>query len=132
MEDFQKLKRIIEQISQGVVNNMTFTKKVHATLISVEPLQFQLDNLILDGSFLITPKYRVFRQDEIGHKFVFQEDNDGQQFIYCYEAAEPGQNGVPYRWTGSVICNLTGTCPDGTVTVTGGELTTVTHERGLP
>lgn len=131
MDDFQKLKRLIESISSGVLNNTSFTKKVHAKLISVNPLKFSLDKIVIEGSMLITPKYRVFREDEIGNSFVFQEDHDGQQFIYCYEASPLGKNGVAYKWKGSLKCNLKGTCPHGDVTVTSGELIEVIHERGI-
>lgn len=132
MADYSDLKKVIEEIAGGVVKSHIFAKKVHATLVSVSPLQFQLtDKITIAESFLISPKYRIFREDEIGKSFVFQEDYDGQQYIYLYECAPQGENGVPYKWTGSLKCNLKGTCPDGDVVVTEGELIEVIHERGI-
>lgn len=131
--DCLELKRVIEEIAKGVNENSVFTRKVHATLISVSPLKFQLsEKIFIYGANCITPKYRVFRQDEIGKSFVFQEDAEGQQFIYCYEAtANPGENGEPYQWKGRIDqCELHGTCPDGAVVVTGGTITMATHESG--
>ncbi|MDY3119150.1 MAG: hypothetical protein SOW18_06405 [Peptoniphilus sp.] len=132
--DCLALKRAIEEIAKGVNENMVFTRKVHGTLVSVSPLKFQLsEKIFIYGANCITPKYRVFREDEIGKSFVFQEDAEGQQFIYCYEAtAKPGENGVPYRWKGTIdSCSLHGTCPHGAVVVTGGTIDSATHERGI-
>lgn len=128
-----ELKKVIEEIAKGVITNQVFTKKVHATLISVSPLKFKLsDKIFIYGPNCITPRFRVFREDEIGKSFVFQEDAEGQQYIYCYEAtAKPGENGEAYQWSGKIdSCELHGTCPDGPVTVTGGTITLATHERG--
>lgn len=132
MDKYLELKNTIEDIAKGVMESRTSTKKVHAKLISVTPLKFQLnEKIFIYGSALISPKYRVFREDEIGNEFVFQEDESGQQYIYCYEAASPGENGVPYKWKGKIRCNIRGTCSHGAVVVTEGELIEVIHERGL-
>lgn len=132
MSSSLKLKRAIEEIIKSSMEGMTFTKKVHATLISVAPLKFRVtDKIFIYGGNCITPKYRVFTGADIGKEFVFQEDAEGQQFIYCYEATDKaGENGIPYSWSGSIECNLTGTCPDGSVTVTGGTITKCTHIKG--
>lgn len=99
MSDYSRLKEVVEEIAQGVMNRATGTRKVHARLVSVSPLKFQLtDKIYLFGSALITPRFRVFRTDEIGRGFVFQEDAGGQQYIYLYEAAEQGENGEEYRY----------------------------------
>lgn len=99
MSEYGRLKEVVEEIASGVMNRATGTRKVHARLVSVEPLKFQLtDKLFIFGSALISPRFRVFRPDEIGKGFVFQEDAGGQQFIYLYEAAEPGKNGEEYRY----------------------------------
>ena len=134
MADYNDLKRVIEEISMGVINNRTFSECVIAKLKSVKPLVFYINEkleLSLDYGNLTTPKYRVFRKDEIGKSFIFQKNKDGQQYIYLYECAPQGENGIPYKWTGSLKCNLKGTCPDGDVVVTEGELIEVIHERGL-
>lgn len=132
MDNYLELKKIIEDIAKGVIEGKTSTKKVHAKLISVAPLKFQLnEKIFIYGSALVSPKYRVFREDEIGNEFVFQEDESGQQYIYCYEAALPGENGIAYKWAGKIKCNIRGTCPDGDVVVTEGELIEVIHERGI-
>lgn len=131
--DYIELKQVIEEIARGVVNNQVYTRKIHAKLISINPLKFQLsEKIFIYGANCITPKYRVFTQEDIGKSFVFQEDMEGQQFIYCYEPTDkPGENGVPYQWSGKIdSCTLIGTCPDGSVTVTGGEIHLATHERG--
>lgn len=132
MDNYLELKKVIEEIVKGVVNNSSGTKKVHAKLVSVNPLKFQLnEKIFIYGNALISPKYRVFREDEIGNEFVFQEDEGGQQYIYCYEASPLGQNGIPYHWKGELKCELKGKCPHGDVIVTDGKLIDVKHERGL-
>lgn len=132
--DGTKLKQIIEEIAKGVVSNQVMTRKLYATLVSVSPLKFMISpKVFIYGANCITPKYRVFRPDEIGHTFVFQEDAEGQQFIYCYEATDkPGENGIPYKWTGEIVsAELHGTCPDGAVTVTNGKINVAIHKEGV-
>lgn len=131
--DYVRLRRVIEEIAKNVVGNQVFAKKVHATLVSVSPLEFKLsDKISIKGSKCITPRYRVFRADEIGRTFVFQEDHEGQQYIYQYEATKtPGENGEPYKFSGEIKCTIHGTCPDGAVTVTHGTIEELTHIRGV-
>lgn len=132
MDEMLKFKRLIEEIARGVVDNNVYAKKVHAKLESISPLSFRLnDKISLYGDFLITPKYRVFREDEIGNEFVFQEDDKGQQYIYLYEAAPRGENGIEYKWKGRIDeANLIGKCPHGEVVVTHGTIEVGVHERG--
>lgn len=127
------LKSLIERIAGDVVTERGMSKKVHAKLVKVSPPTFRLyDNLEISGAFVITPKYRVFTEDDIGHDFIFEEDYSGQQFIYCYEAAPTGENGVAYKWQGKIsACNLIGKCPHGEVIVTHGTIEEATHERGI-
>ena len=114
MDEMLKFKRLIEEIARGVVDNNVYAKKVHAKLES------------------ITPKFRVFREDEIGKEFVFQEDDKGQQYIYLYEAAPRGENGIEYKWKGRIDkANLIGKCPHGEVVVTHGTIEVGVHERGV-
>lgn len=132
MNNYGEFKKTIEKIAQDVYNSKSPTKKVHARLISTSPLKFQLsEKVFIFGTILISPKYRVFTEKDIGKSFVFQEDQDGQQYIYLYEAAEPGQNGEPYEWSGEIVtANLIGTCPDGAVTVTHGTIDLAIHKKG--
>lgn len=133
MSDYVRFKQLIEDIAKGVINHDTFAKVVFAKLKSVNPLKFELsDKIEIFGDCLISPKYRVFREDEIGNDFVFQEDHEGQRFIYLYEAAAPGQNGIEYQWKGRIDeCRLIGTCPHGEVVVTHGTIEKAVHERGV-
>lgn len=143
-----QLKKAIEKIARQVYDSQSPTKKVHATLVSVNPLKFQInDKLFIYGDILISPRFRVFREDEIGRSFVFQEDEMGQQYIYCYEATKKrGENGIPYHYEGThhfengqVQCTLYGTCScGGTTTVTHGTIEKYTgevvdqmHKQGL-
>lgn len=127
------LKGAIEKIASDVVGEMTMTKLVNAKLIKTDPPTFKLyDDLIISDSFVITPKYRVFTAKDIGKEFVLQENYGGQEYIYCYEAAGRGQNGVEYSFKGRIDkCKLIGKCPTGDVEVTSGIIYDMTHEEGI-
>lgn len=131
MSDF---KEIIETIANDVIDSRGMARKVHATLTNNNPPTFKItDKLEVKGAFVITPKYRVFTAKDIGKSFVLQEDQGGQQYIYCYEAAPVGSNGVPYRWTGSIpSCDLVGKCSCGhEVHIYSGILNEIIHKEGL-
>lgn len=127
------LKGAIEKIASDVVGEMTMAKLVNAKLIKTDPPTFKLyDDLIISDSFVITPKYRVFTDKDIGKEFVLQENYGGQEYIYCYEAAGRGQNGTEYSFKGRINkCKLIGTCPHGEVEVTHGIIYDMTHEEGI-
>lgn len=132
MSGYGELKKTIEKIAGEVFKAATPTKKVHARLIGLDPLKFQLsEKIFIYGPALISPKYRVFTNKDIGNSFVFQEDQNGQQYIYLYEAAAPGENGIAYNWSGEIkTANLIGTCPHGAVQVTHGKIQMAEHTKG--
>ena len=128
------LKAAIEKIANGVIEEKNMARKVFAKLTKVNPPTFKLyDNLEVSGAFVITPKYRVFTANDIGKDFVLEEDLGGQRYFYCYEAANVGENGIPYRWTGSIPkCDLVGNCSCGhEVHIYSGVLNEIVHKEGL-
>lgn len=133
MNDFEiaRLLNNLRKISQGQIDGTSPGGFTRATLTSLSPLTFQVTSkLKLSGRFIVTPKYRVFTADDIGKEFVFFRDHGGQTYYYAYEPQTPqGANGEPYHFKGRVTCNLTGTCPTGTVTVTGGTIEDLEHDR---
>lgn len=127
-------KGVIENIVNNVVDSKNMSRKVHATLTACDPPTFRVGkDLEVKGDFVITPKYRVFTSKDVGKSFVLQEDFGGQQYIYCYEAAPTGKNGVPYSWCGSIpSCDLVGKCSCGhEVHIFSGVLGHVIHKEGL-
>lgn len=123
----QGMKKVAESIYNGSVPG-GFTR---AKLEKLNPLTFRVNSkLSLYGQFLVVPKYKVFRPEDIGKDFVFFIDSGGQTFYYVYEPSSPqGSNGVPYRFEGEIKCNLKGTCPEGEVVVTGGYVEMMEHKR---
>ena len=130
MGSYNELVEVIKQISNDIVVGSVPGGCTRATLVSLDPLTFQVTSqLKLYGQFLTTPKHKVFREEDIGRKYVFWKDSGGQTYYYLYEAATQGQNGVPYNFRGTFEGKLHGTCPDGAVTVTHGTIDKLTHER---
>lgn len=127
----ERLKRVIKKSAEGVLNGSVPAETTYLELISIEPLRFRRESgLIIESAFIVTPKHKVFIDDDIGRKFVFQKNAGGQTYFYSYEPAPQGENGVPYEWEGHIVkCNLIGTCPDGTVVVTHGTIEHAVHER---
>ena len=128
------LKAAIEKIANGVIEEKNMARKVFAKLTKVNPPTFKLyDNLEVSSAFVITPKYRVFTANDIGKDFVLEEDLGGQRYFYCYEAANVGENGIPYRWTGTIpSCDLVGNCSCGhEVHIYSGVLNEIVHKEGL-
>lgn len=128
------LKNAIEKIASGVIDEKNMARKVFAKLTKVNPPTFRLyDNLEVSGAFVITPKYRVFTERDIGKDFVLEEDFGGQRYFYCYEAANVGENGIAYRWTGLIpMCDIVGSCSCGhEVHVRSGIIGEIIHEEGL-
>lgn len=134
MSEYNKLKQIIEKIAKGVVDRSAPSRKVHARLVSVSPLKFRVDDKIdIYGQFLISPKYHVFTDEDIGTEYVFLQDYSGQQFIFLYEAAPQGENGIPYTFTGELIDGeLKGKTASGeAVTITEGTFNKMKHSKGV-
>lgn len=131
MNDFEtrRFYELIKQISKGVIDGEVMGGFTRATLISLSPLTFQVTaQLKIYGSFLVTPKYRIFTEKDIGKEFVFFKDLGGQTYYYAYEPQSPqGANGEEYVFSGEMECTLRGQCPTGEVVVTGGEIKRLTH-----
>lgn len=126
-----KFKKLIMKIVADVIKGTAPSGATRATLIGINPLEFRVNaQLFLKGQFLVVPKYQVFTAEDIGKEYVFLKDHTGQTYYWMYEPSTPqGSNGIPYSFSGDIICNLTGTCPDGSVTVTGGTIEKLTHKR---
>lgn len=129
--EVQRLLNNLKQISKDQFSGESPGGFTRATLTSLNPLTFQITSkLKVSGHFIVTPKYRVFTEEDIGKDFVFFKDLGGQTYYYAYEPQTPqGANGESYHFKGKVTCNLTGTCPEGTVTITGGTIEDLEHER---
>lgn len=126
MSDFNALKETIKQLVENVIDGRVPGGCTRATLISLDPLEFQITSkLKIYGQFLVTPRHKKFRAEDIGKEYVFFKDGGGQTYYWLYEAMCPqGDNGVPYHWSGEMVsCALQGLCScGGTVLVTHGEV----------
>lgn len=145
--DANKLKEVISNIAADYVSSLTFSSIVHAKLEKLVPLTFKRDDDVeLKEKWLVVPKYRKFTEEEIGHSFVFQSNQEGQVWYYLYEASSPqGSNGVDYYFDGThklkgrVKCNLKGNCSDGSTTLVTegtielfeGEIIEIKHDKGI-
>lgn len=128
----QRLQALMRQVSIDTIEGQVMGTMTRATLVSLSPLTFQVTSKIkISGRFLVTPKYRLFVEDDLGKDFVFYKDQGGQTYYYCYEPTQnPGENGSPYHFEGKFKGALHGMSSDGTaVTVTEGVIDDITHER---
>lgn len=149
MSDYNvtKLKKIMTKITADYIGTLKSATIIHAKLEKLEPLTFKRDDDIeLKEEWLVVPKYRKFTEEEIGHYFVFQSNQEGQVWYYLYEASSPqGSNGVDYYFDGThklkgkVKCNLKGNCSDGSTTLVTegtielfeGEIIEIKHDKGI-
>ncbi|MBL7575513.1 hypothetical protein SAMN00017477_1017 [Peptoniphilus asaccharolyticus DSM 20463] len=145
--DINKLKNVISKIAADYISTLTFSNLVHAKLESLEPLTFKRDDDVeLKEEFLVVPRYRKFTEEEVGHYFVFQSNQEGQVWYYMYEASSPqGSNGEDYyfdgthKLKGNVKCKLKGNCSDGSTTLVTegtielfeGEIIEIKHDKGI-
>lgn len=133
MTNYNALKETIKSIAKDTFDGMVPGGYTRARLIEIEPeLKFELTNkLLIYGQFLVTPRYKVFREEDLNKEFVFFKDSGGQTYYYVYEMKWPqGKNGEPYHWEGEIVsATLYGTCPDGEVIVTHGEIHEAIHEK---
>lgn len=129
------LKKLIDITIESKLKNTMPANISYATLVSLDPLNFKLDSnpdLDIKEEFLVVPKYRVFTVKDVGKKFVLISNDGGQTYFYLYESSDPqGSNGVPYHFEGTFKGTLHGTCPDGEVVVTHGEITDLEHKGGV-
>lgn len=127
-----ELKKIVQQIVSQAMKGADLANIAYGTLKSIDPPTFQFEGLPepLSEDFIITPKYKVFVEEDIGNKYVFMKNAGGQTYFYLYEPARQGENGKEYKWKGRIDeCRLIGTCPDGEVIVTEGTIEIGVHER---
>ena len=129
------LKDLIEQIIDNKMEARQPMSIGYYTLKSLSPLCFfpkGNPQIEIKESFLVVPKHRVFTGKDLGKDFVMASNDGGQTCFYLYEPSRPqGSNGIPYKFKGDIKCNLTGTCPDGPVTVTGGTIEVCTHKEAV-
>lgn len=127
------LKELIDIIIDKKINSKMFANISYAKLVSLSPLNFKLESNPdpdIKEEFLVVPKYKVFTEDDIGKNFVLISNDGGQTFFYLYEASSPqGSNGIPYHFEGTFNGRLIGTCPDGQVVVTSGEIYDLEHRK---
>ena len=97
----ESMKKILDEYSSKRLHEGDFAKIHYATLISLYPLDFMLndDNKIhLKEEYLVVPKYRPFVESDVGKRFVFVSNHGGQTYFYLYEASDPqGSNGIKYK-----------------------------------
>ena len=131
MSKGSELKTVIQKIVRDVIKGAELSNIVYGTLIDINPPTFRFEGLDpLSEEFIITPKYKVFLNEDLGNKYVFMKNTGGQTYFYLYEAQNQGENGVEYSWEGRIEnCNLIGTCSHGPVVVTHGTIEKSTHER---
>lgn len=124
MSDYVRLKETIKQLVDDVIDGRVAGGCTRATLVSLSPLKFQITpKLEIYGQFLVSPRFKKFRKEDIGKEYVFFKDFTGQTYYWMYEAMCPqGDNGVAYHWKGEMVkCALEGECScGGTVLVTHG------------
>lgn len=131
MANANKLKEAIKMIASDVQNGSVPGGYTRAKLINISPLEFELTSkLKLYGQFLVTPRFKVFRPEDIGKEYVFFKDHGGQTYYYAYEPVNPqGSNGEPYFFEGDIECEIHGSCSHGPVVVTSGKIFKIEHRK---
>lgn len=132
MNKGEQIKRLVQTLVVQGIDGADLSSIAYGTLEKVNPPTFRFKHLPepLDNEFIVTPKYKVFIEADIGNKYVFMKNAGGQTYYYLYEMANQGENGEAYQWQGRIDkCRLVGTCPDGQVVVTEGTIEIGVHER---
>lgn len=132
MSGYNALKETIKTIAEDVLDGRVPGGCTRAKLISLDPLKFRVtDKLEIYGQFLVSPKFKKFREADLGKEYVFFKDAGGQTYYWMYEPIHPqGENGIPYHWEGETVsCRLLGTCScGGEVIVTHGYVYDQEHD----
>lgn len=93
-----QLLNVIKEIIENYMSNTVPTGRVYLRLKKLAPLTFEnVENgVVVKGKMLTTPKYRVFKEEEVGSNFLFLKMDDANKYVYLYEAAPEGENGERY------------------------------------
>lgn len=133
MSEVNRLMETIKKISQEMIDGNVPGGYTRAKLTQIEPeLIFKItDKIEVRGQFIVTPKFKVFRQEDIGKDYVFFKDYGGQTYYYAYEPnPEQGKNGISYFWEGSIQCEINGIDSlGGACVVTEGYIHKIEHKK---
>ncbi len=88
----------IKDVVHNYIGSKAKDERCYLKLESVKPLIFRntVNDIEVKGNMLITPRYRVFKTEEVGTMFMFLKTDDANKYIYLYETAFPGSNGERY------------------------------------